>query len=385
MAIKRRGPDRYTLSIYLGQVDGVEQYEQVNFAGTYREAQAEEARLKVKFGKKVKAARQMTVSQWLDIWLRDYVSMRAPKTQENYAMFVRPRIKPALGNVPLRKLDVNQIQQFYARMAGERLDKQDKPVSPATVHGCHRVLRAALERAVIAGLIPDNPAGRTVPPTVPEYEPAVLTDEEADRFLEAARGLRTYAMYELALFGGLRVGEILGLTWADVDWGAKVVYVTKALKDVKKMPLFVADTKSKAGRRPLLMPDRVMVALGEHKEVQGAERVRYADRYQDQGLVFCTRWGTYLDPKNVSRRDIKRICKRAGLDPMRFHDLRHCHGTYLDEEAEGARGIANRLGHADPAFATRKYTHLTVRAQRGAVEKLNARFPAPKTPEKGSK
>lgn len=205
-----------------------------------------------------------------------------------------------------------------------------------------------------------------------------------DRFLAAARSLRTYAMYEMALFGGLRVGEILALTWADFDWDAKVVRVSKALKDVKKTPLFVADTKSKAGRRSLLMPDRVMVALREHKRSQAAEKLRYGDRYNDQGLVFCTRWGTYLDPKNVSRRDIKRICKRAGLDPMRFHDLRHCHGTYLDEEAEGARGIADRLGHSDPAFATRKYTHLTVRAQQAAVAKLNARFPASKTPKKGS-
>lgn len=338
------------------------------FAGTYREAQAEEARLKVKYSKRVRLPRSITVAQWLDIWLRDYVSMRALKTQENYEMFVRLRIEPVLGGIPLRKLDVSRIQRFYADMATQRLDKQDKPVSPATIRGCHRVLRAALERAVIAGPIPDNPATSAVPPPVPEYEPAVLTDEEADRFLAAARGLRTYAMYELALFGGLRVGEILALTWPDIGWDAKVVYVTKALKDAKKTPLFVADTKSKAGRRPLLMPDRVMAALREHRESQDAEKLRHADRYQDHGLVFCTRRGTYLDPKNVSRRDIKRICKKASLDPMRFHVLRHYHGTYLDEEAEGARGIANRLGHADPAFATRKYTHLTVRAQRGAVE-----------------
>lgn len=383
MALKRRGPNRWTISIYLGQVDGVEQYEQVAFTGTRREAQEEEARLKVKYGKRVKVPRNLTVAQWLDIWLRDYVSMRAPKTQENYKMFVRLRIKPTLGDIPLRKLNVNHIQQLYARMASERLDKQDKPVSPSTINGCHRVLRAALQRAVIAGLIPDNPAADAVPPPVPDYEPTILTDDELDQFLAAARSLRTYAMYEMALFGGLRVGEILALTWADIDWDAKVVHVTKALKDVAGMPLFVDDTKSKAGRRPLLMPDRVMVALREHKRAQAAEKLRYGDRYQDQGLVFATKWGTFLDPKNVSRRDIKRICKRAGLDPMRFHDLRHCHGTYLDEEAQGAQGIANRLGHSDPTFATRKYTHLTVRAQQSAVDKLNARFPIKKPQSKG--
>jgi len=363
----------------------VEQYEQIAFSGTYREAQAEEARLKVKYGKRVNLPRNLTVSQWLDIWLRDYVSMRTAKTQENYAMFVRLRIKPALGNVPLRKLNVSQIQQFYAQMAGQRLDKQDKPVSPATIHGCHRVLRAALERAVVAGLIPDNPASRAVPPEVPDYTPVILTDDAIERFLSAARRFRTYAMYELALFGGLRIGEILALTWADLDWERQVVHVTKALKDVHGQELFVADTKSDAGRRAVLMPDRVMTALRRHRKAQAAERLRYADRYHDQGLVFCTRWGTFLDPKNVSRRDIKRICKRAGLDPMRFHDLRHCHATYLDEEAEGARGIADRLGHADPAFAAKKYTHLTVRAQKGAVAKLNARFPESKTPEDPSK
>lgn len=232
-----------------------------------------------------------------------------------------------------------------------------------------------MQRAVLLGYIPSNPALRTVPPEPADYEPVVLSDEEVERFLEAAKSHRLYALFEMALFTGLRIGELLGLTWADVDWNAGTAAVTKALKDVPGQPLFVGRTKSKAGRRTVLLTDRTIETLKTHRRAQIAERLLAGPAYEDHDLVFCRPTGTFLPPTNAPKQ-VKRICVKAGLDPMRFHDLRHTHGTMLEADNTDARTIAQRFGHADPAFTVRTYTHSTTAMQRAPVARLNARFSA---------
>ena len=146
----------------------------------------------------------------MDVWLADYVkAVRAPKTYENYELYVRTRIKPALCSILLRNLTAGQIQRMYIDMLDQRLDrlKGKKPLSASTVQGCHRVLRAALQRAVMLGYIPSNPAVHTAPPEAEQYEPVVLSDDEVERFLAAAKGHRLYALFEMALLTGLRVAS----------------------------------------------------------------------------------------------------------------------------------------------------------------------------------
>ena len=109
------------------------------------------------------------------------------------------------------------------------------------------------------------------------------------------------------------------------------------------------------------------------RKQQSADKLRYGPEYQDQGLVFANRRGGYLSPRNATRRTVKQICKSAGLDPARFHDLRHTHFQGLADEGVSPRGIADRAGHADPAFAMRVYTHRSIARQRKAAEILNAK------------
>jgi integrase len=327
------------------------------------------------------------------MWLADFVKpVREPSTYANYEQMVRLRLKPAIGGVRLRKLSAGQIQRMYADMLGEgqRKDKQKSKttISPSTVNRCHRVLRAALERAIKLGYITVNPAKATAPPQMADFEPVVVDDDQAERFLEAAQGHRLYALFEMALFTGLREGELLALTWGDVDLDRCTAYVAKALKDVPGMPVFVGRTKSKAGRRTILLPDRTVEALRRHRRAQAAEKLAAGADYRDTGLVFCRPDGTFLPPTAMPKL-VRRICRKAGLAPMRFHDLRHSHGTMLDADNTDPRTIAERLGHADPAFTMRTYTHATVRMQRAPVERINRRLRraarrARKTPENAS-
>ena len=389
MSKRERSPGHWEIKIYIGQVGGEEQYEYFTFVGGRREADDEEARLRAKYGRgAIARPKAMTVGQWMDLWLADYVKpIRAPKTYENYEQATRLRIKPALGDTPLRKLSPGQIQRMYTDMRTQRLDRRKGEVSASTIHGVHRVLRAALERAVVLGYIPSNPALRAVPPTPEEYEPMVLADDAVEQFLDAARGHRLYALFETVIFAGCRVGELLGLTWADVDWDARTLRVARALQDVHGQPLYVGRTKSKAGRRTVVLADRTVDALRAHKARQSAERLRLGPGYHDNDLIFCAPDGTFLNPA-APTRVVKRICRRAGLPPMRFHDLRHTHGTMLEADNTDPRTMAQRLGHSDPSFTVKKYTHMTQAMQRAPVARLNARFggsPSDKNPDKSPK
>ena len=388
MAVRRRGRDTYQVRVYIGFIKGERQYDTVTVHGTEEEANLVDAKLKVKYGRGASAADNPTVAEFLDRWLHDYIKpFRRPKTYQNYEMYVRLRLKPALGATRLKRLTASSIQMMYRNMKKERLGGTKKgaepePVSDSTIHGCHRVLRAALQQAVAEGLIDENPAAKCKPPRPAKFQPVILDDAEVDRFLAVAEGHRLYALFEMALRTGMRMGELLGLKWRDIDWANKAAHVDRTLQDLHGPiarelgldPMHIADyAKSDDSIRPMLLPDSTIAALRKHRARQNEEKLRYGSKYQDQDLVFANRWGGLLNPRNATRRTVKQICKSAGLDPARFHDLRHTHFQGLADEGVSPRGIADRAGHADPAFAMRVYTHRSIAGQKKAVEILNAK------------
>ena len=391
MSIRKRGDNVYQVRVYIGFVDGERKYETKTVHGTREQAGLVEAKLKVKYSRGAMVSDNPTVGDFCDRWLRDYVMpFLRPKTYQNYEMHVRLRIKPALGTVKLKRLTASQVQRLYrdmkdARLGGTKAGAKPSPVSDATIHGCHRVLRAALEQAVAEGIIEDNPASKCKPPKPTKFQPVILNDSEIEQFLNAARDNRLFALFEMALRTGMRMGELLGLKWKDVDWEAKTVRVDRTLQDLHapiahelgKEALHLADyAKSDDSLRLVLLPDSTVNALKRHRTRQNLEKLRYGPNYNDQGLIFANKWGGLLNPRNTTRRIVKRICKAAGLDPARFHDLRHTHFQGLADAGVSPRGIADRAGHADPGFSMRTYTHRTATTQQPAVEMLNAKSDA---------
>ena len=148
---------------------------------------------------------KMKVSQWLDEWLTSYTMNIKPATRSAYEEHIRVHIKPSLGDIPLKQLSTRDIQQLYTNLLKER------ELSPKTVRNIHGVLHRTLEQAKLLGYIRVNPADAAVTPRVEKKQVETLDAEDIGKFLAAIRGTKYEYSLFVAVFTGLRQGELLGL------------------------------------------------------------------------------------------------------------------------------------------------------------------------------
>jgi integrase len=185
-------------------------------------------------------AENQTVGEYLQRWLDGSVRGSVkPVTFENRERVVRVHISPALGNIKLKALAPAHLQGFYRA-------KLDEGLAPSTVHTIHSMLHTALKWAVKLELVPRNAAAAADPPTPRPEEMRPLDAAQAKALLSAARGDRFEALHVLAVTAGLRISELLGLKWDDVDLERGVLHVRRTLSSAKSGPTF---TTPKNGNR----------------------------------------------------------------------------------------------------------------------------------------
>jgi len=296
-------------------------------------------------------AGKLTLGEWADRWLKDAVADTVrPVTLAKYQQHVRNHIKPALGRLKLATLTPAHVRGLYR-------EKLDAGLSPRTVQYVHVTLNKALKQAVADGLVPRNVCEAVKPPRPQKREISPLSPEQARRFLEACKGERLEALMVLAVHTGMRQGELLGLHWEDVDLDAGTIRVRRALAQTDEGPLLTAP-KSAKSRRRIKSSGAGIEALKAHRLRQNAERLKLGSAWEDQGLVFPNRTGGFLSPYLLTDGPLKRPLERAGLPPIRFHDLRHTCATILLSRGVHAKLVQELLGHATISITLDTYSHV---------------------------
>lgn len=331
-----------------------------------------------------------TVAEYLTYWLEHIVKdERRPKTYQGYEGVVRLHLIPGLGKKRLSKLTAQDVRAYITRARNEcqcckhGWDAQrDEPrccalkqpqcchskLSVRMIQSIHAVLRNALESAVREELLPRNVA-KLVKVTTPKYKVnRGLSVAEARRVLKVAKDERLYALYVLALCLGLRRGELLGLRWIDIDMNAGVLEVVQSLQRVGGELRFVRP-KTEDSERTVPLPDICQNALMAHFERQETEKEEAGDNWQDHGLVFPARIGTPMEPDNL-RRSWGRICKAAGLDGVRFHDIRHTCVSLLLDLGVPPHVVRDIVGHSDIEVTMTIYAHVSLDDKRDGLGKL---------------
>ena len=274
-------------------------------------------------------------------------------------------LNPILGGVKLAKLSPLHVEQCYAAMLTG--DDKRKPAGATTRRAAGTVLSIALRHAVRVKLLQHNPAAEVAKARPEEREMKVMTQAQARRFLETAKAHRHYSLFALALGSGMRQGELLALTWADIDFEKGTVEVKRSLSQVNA-EFIVKEPKSKAGKRTVLLPPFVLSALRDHR----AAALRAG---QITAPVFCTKTGTFTSKNNFVRQVFRPLIAKANAeqrataekangeaDPIpvdiRFHDLRHTHASHLIAAGHSIKAVSRRLGHADITITLKVYAHL---------------------------
>jgi integrase len=296
-------------------------------------------------------ARKLTVGEHLERWLDDVVKLSVShRTYWTHAQQVRTHVAPTLGRIRLKELRKAHIDRLYR-------EKLNSELSPSTVRRVHAVLHRALEEAVKGDLIPRNPAAHANRPKVRQDEIEPLDTSQAAAFLEAAKGDRFEALYALCLMCGLRHGEALAVRWQDIDLDGGTLRVNRQLQRVRGGGGLRFSEPKNASRRTVGLPQRAVSALKSHRKRQLEQKLRAGPLYQDGGLVFASGQGKPLDAQNVVNRYYKPLLKRAGLPPIRFHDLRHSCLSLLAQRGEPIRDLQALAGHASASFTLQRYTH----------------------------
>jgi integrase len=273
------------------------------------------------------------------------------------------------------------LQTFY----NEKLEKGRADgkggLSTRMVRYLHAIIRQALQQAVKEGLLPRNVADATSPPTVKNKQMRPLTEDELLKFFETAKEDRLFPAYVLAATTGLRRGELLGLCWGSVDLENGVLTVQRQLLDLKDGLTLEETTKSKSGRRSIVLTDDAIRKLKAHRKRQLQERLLMGEAYQDKGLVFCREDGSFLRPDEFTKR-FQRLLKKAGLPKVRLHDLRHTHASLLLARGVHPKVVQERLGHSSITMTLDLYSHLTPGLQEAAAATLNGLLNQRKSPAK---
>ena len=306
-----------------------------------------------------------TVAEWLRTWYALYAKPNIrPTTARSYQGSMELHIIPRIGCIKLNKLTGRDIQKLYKDlMENGRLRKAQKSKQPGlsstTVRGIHMMLHNALDRAVKERLILRNPTEDCIIPKVQKQEMKILHPEDMKAYLEAAEKRGVLPMFYLELVSGIRKGELVALRWEDLDVEHRTISVSKQALGGLGKELVVNRPKTENSIRAISIPQDAVDLL-----------VQAHEKHPENPYLFPSPLtGGMYHPDSVVNLH-KKILKDAGLEHIRFHDLRHTFATMALQNGVDVKTVSNMLGHYDAGFTLRTYTHATRQMQQQAAEKM---------------
>jgi len=303
---------------------------------------------------------RVTVDEYLARWIEDVVAPSVrPRTLEWYQYALKGHLSPTIGHLKLTRLQPAHLQEMYTRMLS-------KGHAPKTVRNVHGVIHRALSQALTWNLVSRNVADAVQPPRPKRQEMKVLNPDQVRTLLSTSKGTMWGTFLHLALSTGMRLGELRGLQWRDVNLDRGDLHVRRQYGVDRRF----SEPKTGKGRRRIALPTSVVESLQEHKRLQAQDRELIGSDYVDQDLVFATPLGRPL-PYSTVQGNHKRLLAQAGLPDVRFHDLRHTAATLLLLEGVHPKVVQERMGHSQIAMTLDTYSHLLPSMDREAADRLD--------------
>ena len=372
-SIEKRGKNSYRLTVSEGfDLNGKPMIHRKTVHGTKKDAEVELAKFvtEVQNGLVIDG-KSLKFSEFTEIWKRDYGSKElAPSTYKRYCRMLETRLLPYFGHFYINKIKPTDIMKFYdllekdtqlVRKQGNNGSKTKKPLSGKTILEHHRLLRAMLHKAVYWQLIVANPAERVQPPKARKPKRRSYDDEQTKILLENLELLSSEdTKYKVAIiltvFTGVRLGELMGLEWQDVDFKNGIISINRSSQYLSDMGVFTKVPKTESSIREIAIPEFIISLLEEYKLWYEEQKSIYGELWTNSDRLFVQADGKPMHPSTISKWFVKYV-GQIGLPVINFHGLRHTNASLLVAQNIDIAVISARLGHAQISTTLDFYVH----------------------------
>lgn len=304
-----------------------------------------------------------TVGAFIQKWLETERKFECEATTHyNNTLYLKNHIIPRIGDLQLQKLDAQKCQDFVN-------DMHEEGYARNSIDRVVTMIKIAFDRAVVYKVLKENYMRKVKLPKMIKKEMSVWSSEQLNTFLQFTKNKRHYCAYALALFTGMRQGEILGLRWKDIDFKKKIISINQTV--VRYGTEIKQGAKTKSGVRTISIPNQLIEILLEQQKKSDDLKKELGTDFSDKDLViFNLRNGGVVFPVNLSnsyRRDVK----ASGLPHIPFHGMRHTHATMLIKKNVNVKLISERLGHSKIGITLDTYSHVTPNMQQELAEQID--------------
>jgi integrase len=367
---QKRGLNSYRLAVYVGLApDGRSEYIKETFHGSDKDADKRLAAMITENDRgEYTPPTKQTFGEYLLVWLEYIKGQVSEGTYENYYGYYKNHIKNDLiSRVNIVKLTAFDLQKFVSKIAKSKTLVKYRPndiISPKTVKEILCMIKTALKQACIWKIIKDNPSQYVMPPKSVRYHAKVFDDGEIVKFLEAAENDRFYFLFLIAIYLGLRKGEIRGLRWQDIDIGKCNLTVAQSVRRGGYKSRY-KDPKTENSNSTLPFEEWMVPLFLKQKAAVNTMKLKYGSHWNDNDLVFPSITGNPTHV-NVLAKHFCNIMDKAGLEHIRFHDLRHSCATLLLTANVHPKVVQERLRHATMGITMDLYSHVIPKVQEEA-------------------
>lgn len=309
---------------------------------------------------------RMTVSEWMEIWLRDYQSHTTGRTQETYEGVVNRHFVPTFGIINMASFSQIHVRRMITNM-------QKKGLSPSTIRHARGILSASMNSAIEAGLIKANPVDgvRIQKAIKPKF--TIVDRDMFPAFIAAAQDTKYPNEAIFLLMTGLRAGELRGLRWDDIDLDDGIMRVERQLHAATHSTRRFGQPKDGEVREVHLTPEAVEL-LKQQRKRQIEQKVKAGPDWQEDdistGLVFRREYGQAHNETSIYR-EIHKIAIALNMPDLHPHDLRHSYAVAALRSGVDVKTVQHNLGHRNAAITLDTYAAYTSDAGKEGAEKLS--------------
>lgn len=313
-------------------------------------------------------------SQFINGWFEMKKLKLKPSTIKNYQEQLHYNIIPYLGNLRLSEIDGKVLRNYILQL------HQDRSLAPATIRTAFGLVAETIKSLSNKGVL-DKGILEEISLPRETKKIKVWNEKQINTFLSAPSRILNLSRHFIGLATliktGMRMGEVLGMRWQDIDFDNQVIFIRQTLVSESDSNNYylVEEGKTASALRIVYMPTSLVEDLKTHKEIIEKEKNILGDDYLDHDLVICTKNGNWVHPNNF-RRAFKVTLQQLDLPRIRIHDLRHSHATYLLSKGVNAKIIQERLGHKNINITLNTYSHALPAMQLAAIDKFDEVFKA---------